>query len=181
MDAEVAKFEEMILFFADAHTLHGPNSGRDSGAISPFPADLSSGEATDVASTPELTPARSSSTSSLVLAVSPSPRVGSASFSRRLHHMLDIAAFLRNFREKKQEPGSDVGLDGLFGKEMAENAVPIVPLEQVRRDALEAWELEAAKVDRSVRILPGVRKLMDSIPAGRYAVATSGAKTYGKP
>jgi hypothetical protein len=95
--------------------------------------------------------------------------------------MLDIAAFLRNFREKKQEPGSDVGLDGLFGKEMAENAVPIVPLEQVRRDALEAWELEAAKVDRSVRILPGVRKLMDSIPAGRYAVATSGAKTYGKP
>ncbi|ETW85833.1 hypothetical protein HETIRDRAFT_16177, partial [Heterobasidion irregulare TC 32-1] len=31
---------------------------------------------------------------------------------------------------------------------------------------------------RSVRILPGIRKLLDSIPEGRYAVATSGAKTY---
>ncbi|KAH9458678.1 hypothetical protein MJO28_005764 [Puccinia striiformis f. sp. tritici] len=32
--------------------------------------------------------------------------------------------------------------------------------------------------DKSVRILPGVRKLIDSLPEGRYAVATSGAKTY---
>ncbi len=44
---------------------------------------------------------------------------------------------------------------------------------------LEAWQLEATTVDRSVRILPGVKKMIDSIPAGRYAVATSGAKTYG--
>jgi beta-phosphoglucomutase-like phosphatase (HAD superfamily) len=41
------------------------------------------------------------------------------------------------------------------------------------------WELEAAKVDRAVRILPGVKALLSSIPEGRYAVATSGAKTYG--
>jgi hypothetical protein len=34
-------------------------------------------------------------------------------------------------------------------------------------------------IDRSVRILPGVRKMIDSLPEGRYAVATSGAKTYG--
>ncbi|KAA1073059.1 hypothetical protein PGTUg99_024258 [Puccinia graminis f. sp. tritici] len=32
--------------------------------------------------------------------------------------------------------------------------------------------------DKSVRILPGVRELIDSLPEGRYAVATSGAKTY---
>jgi len=32
--------------------------------------------------------------------------------------------------------------------------------------------------DKSVKILPGVRKLIDSLPEGRYAVATSGAKTY---
>lgn len=32
--------------------------------------------------------------------------------------------------------------------------------------------------DKSVRILPGVRALIDSLPDGRYAVATSGAKTY---
>jgi beta-phosphoglucomutase-like phosphatase (HAD superfamily) len=33
-------------------------------------------------------------------------------------------------------------------------------------------------VDMSVRILPGVRALIDSLPEGKYAVATSGAKTY---
>ncbi|KAK9894196.1 hydrolase-domain-containing protein [Cystobasidium minutum MCA 4210] len=32
--------------------------------------------------------------------------------------------------------------------------------------------------DRSVKILPGVRRMIDSIPEGRYAVATSGATTY---
>jgi hypothetical protein len=41
------------------------------------------------------------------------------------------------------------------------------------------WELEATEVDRSVRVLPGVKALLASIPEGRYAVATSGAKTYG--
>ncbi len=41
------------------------------------------------------------------------------------------------------------------------------------------WELEAAKVDRAVRILPGVKALLASIPEGRCAVATSGAKMYG--
>jgi HAD superfamily hydrolase (TIGR01509 family) len=33
-------------------------------------------------------------------------------------------------------------------------------------------------IDMSVRILPGVRKLIHSLPKGTYAVATSGAKTY---
>ncbi|KAK8843415.1 hypothetical protein IAR55_007072 [Kwoniella newhampshirensis] len=33
-------------------------------------------------------------------------------------------------------------------------------------------------VDMSVRILPGVRDLINSLPEGKYAVATSGAKTY---
>ena len=41
------------------------------------------------------------------------------------------------------------------------------------------WELEAAEVDRAVRVLPGVKALLASIPKGRYTVATSGAKTYG--
>jgi hypothetical protein len=41
------------------------------------------------------------------------------------------------------------------------------------------WELEAAAVDRAVRVLPGVKVLLASISEGRYAVATSGAKTYG--
>ncbi|OCF54424.1 phosphatase [Kwoniella mangroviensis CBS 10435] len=33
-------------------------------------------------------------------------------------------------------------------------------------------------IDMSVRILPGVRKMINSLPEGKYAVATSGAKTY---
>ncbi len=47
----------------------------------------------------------------------------------------------------------------------------------------DAWQIESCAVDRAVdravRVLPGVKKLMDSLPEGRYAVATSGAKTYG--
>ncbi len=43
----------------------------------------------------------------------------------------------------------------------------------------DAWQIEACAVERAVRILPGVKKLMDSLPEGRYGVATSGAKTYG--
>ena len=43
-----------------------------------------------------------------------------------------------------------------------------------RDESEEAEEL----IDMSVRILPGVRNLIDSLPADKYAVATSGAKTY---
>lgn len=33
-------------------------------------------------------------------------------------------------------------------------------------------------IDMSVRILPGVRSLINSLPQDKYAIATSGAKTY---
>ena len=46
-------------------------------------------------------------------------------------------------------------------------------------DIEAAWEIESDGVDRSIRILPGVKNMIESIPVGRYAVATSGAKTYG--
>ena len=54
-------------------------------------------------------------------------------------------------------------------------------LSLARGDGSNEWELEVevVEVDRSVRILPGVKALLESIPEGRYAVATSGAKTYG--
>ncbi|KAG8692024.1 hypothetical protein FRC08_010045 [Ceratobasidium sp. 394] len=48
----------------------------------------------------------------------------------------------------------------------------------ITEDVRAAWNAEHQVVDRSVRILPGVRRMVDSIPKGRYAVATSGAKTY---
>jgi len=44
---------------------------------------------------------------------------------------------------------------------------------------LESLQVDTSDlVDRSVKILPGVRRIIDSIPEGRYAVATSGASTY---
>ena len=57
----------------------------------------------------------------------------------------------------------------------------LAALGNAREDRSNEWEfdLEAAEVDRAVRILPGVKALLESIPEGRYAVATSGAKTYG--
>lgn len=40
------------------------------------------------------------------------------------------------------------------------------------------FEDEEDVIDMSVRILPGVRKMINSLPKEKYAVATSGAKTY---
>ena len=48
-----------------------------------------------------------------------------------------------------------------------------------KNKGLEEWQLEAASIDRAVQILPGVRRLIDSIPAGRYAVATSATTKFG--
>lgn len=45
-------------------------------------------------------------------------------------------------------------------------------------DFSDYTEEEIGCADKSVRILPGVRRLVDSLPKDRFAVATSGAKTY---
>lgn len=55
-----------------------------------------------------------------------------------------------------------------------------ITYEELQGDVEEAWGLEEELVDRSVQILPGVRRMIESIPEGRYCVATSGAKTYGE-
>ena len=175
MEDEVARFEETILFFADAYNLHGPGSQESSICqLNPSLVEIEFTPASDE-TTPELTPAESLHSSqppsrdpSII-----SPRVRSPSFTDRLRDLLSIAARRRNTQEK------DVDSQFTAFGETEEAVVPVVPIEQVRKDVLEAWQVEAANVDRSVRILPGVRKLMDSIPNGRYAVATSGAKTYG--
>ncbi len=51
-------------------------------------------------------------------------------------------------------------------------------LELIKAELEQVKEAEETLVDKSVRILPGVRKMIDSLPEGRYAVATSGATTY---
>ena len=45
-------------------------------------------------------------------------------------------------------------------------------------DFSDYTEEEIGCADKSVKILPGVARLIGSLPAGRFAVATSGAKTY---
>lgn len=65
---------------------------------------------------------------------------------------------------------------------MEENHQELLAEQEIKlqKHQLQAWQLEAASVDRSVKILPGVKRMISSIPEGRYAVATSGAKTYGE-
>ncbi|CAD6893010.1 unnamed protein product [Tilletia controversa] len=42
----------------------------------------------------------------------------------------------------------------------------------------DAFDDEEEAFDGAIRILPGVREMIDSIPDGKYAVATSSARTY---
>jgi len=96
------------------------------------------------------------------------------SFGSRLFNILSLPAGIRVHEEEESL---------LQEQAIAEDDEFIQPMQidtdKTQEDALEAWQVEAAGVDRAVRILPGVRKMLDSIPHGRYAVATSGAKTYG--
>lgn len=83
-----------------------------------------------------------------------------------------------------EETGSTDRFDFGFGRNMfGMTPMPqpeLVSPEELQRDLDDMWEAEDDLVDRSVQILPGVRRMIDSIPEGRYCVATSGAKTYGK-
>ncbi|KDR83232.1 hypothetical protein GALMADRAFT_875573 [Galerina marginata CBS 339.88] len=162
IEREVERFEESILYFADAHNLHGHLVPRPS-SDSPFDTP----PAGSTYDTPELTPEPSTPSSGESLIVSPQGR--RPSFGSRLLNMLAVAARLR-----VEIDSSENAIDDEFG------IPPILPKAEkdVKQHLLEAWQLEAAAVDRSVRILPGVRKMIGSIPVGRYAVATSGARTY---
>ncbi|KAI6139377.1 HAD-like domain-containing protein [Pisolithus tinctorius] len=174
MDDEVRKFEESILFFADAYNLYG-NGCRtglcSEGAIS-LPTPLESGENTpDLSMTPD---------SSLPSSRSPSFVANSSrrpSFATRLTSRLAMSAL----PEVAVHESPVIEEDGVLSFETAHNYASTdlkAKSGEVLQHQLEAWQVEAAGVDRSVRILPGVKRLMGSIPEGRYAVATSGAKTY---
>ena len=167
MDSEVTKFEESILFFADAHRLHGPGSK--------FKDQSSASSQTPIIQTPIESPIDSGiTTPSLTRGPSPPLSIISSNDSNRFsfgHRLLNLLKF--------SVPGDihiqDLShLDDDFVRESNIDSVA-----KINDEGLEAWQLEAASVDRSIQILPGVKRIIDSIPAGRYAVATSGAKTYG--
>lgn len=165
MDDEVQNFEESILFFADAYNMHGPGSQLNSPANSPFlNSPLSSGYATPDLSMSPSSSAPSSRASSFV-----SPR--RPSFASKLNNMLTMSV-VPETAVYGQGPQFEDSI-------MEEDQQDIVMFEaNQKKHVLEAWQQEATSVDRSVRILPGVKRMMSSIPEGRYAVATSGAKTY---
>ncbi|KAL1950637.1 hypothetical protein VTO73DRAFT_5761 [Trametes versicolor] len=162
MDNEVQAFEESILFFADAYNKHGPgsvqNSPMNSGATTPALSPSSSNPASRASS-------RASSFVGTIAQLAPFRR---PSFLHRVSSLLSMSPTIRENEEVLENPISE---------ETEEEAEDWKMMLQ-KKHQLEAWQLEATAVDRSVRILPGVKRVMDSIPKGRYAVATSGAKTY---
>lgn len=171
MDNEVTAFEESILFFADAYNKHGPGSRQ----LSP----VSSGSTTP-SLTPSLTPSSSapssrntSRASSFVGGLSNLAAFRRPSFLHRVSTLLSITSLPHN-RDTAQ-------IENAISEEVDEAQIeaPPAPPTKEEKHQLAAWQIEAAAVDRSVRILPGVKNMMSSIPEGRYAVATSGAKTYG--
>ncbi|KAK0504352.1 HAD-like domain-containing protein [Armillaria luteobubalina] len=169
MDDEVTKFEESILFYADAYNIHGPGSRSNSFSNSPMDSPLRS-PASSGFGTPDLTPASSAPSSRASSIISSQSR--RPSFTSRLQNLLRMSAVPET--HVYQPTFEDTVMEANHSDIVDEEALN----KKTRRDELEAWQIEAASVDRSVRILPGVKRLMNSIPAGRYAVATSGAKTY---
>jgi phosphoglycolate phosphatase-like HAD superfamily hydrolase len=168
MDNEVTKFEESILFFADAHRLHGPGSK--------FMDQSSARPQTPIFQTPIVSPNGSGiTTPSLTRGPSPPLSIISSndskrfSFGHRLLNLLNFSVF------------GDIHIQeiGHFDNDDFVRESNIDSVVKNNDEGLEAWQLEAASVDRAIQILPGVKRIIDSIPAGRYAVATSGAKTYG--
>lgn len=159
MDSEVTKFEESILFFADAHRLHGPGSKFRDQSCASLQTPIES-----LITTPPLTRGPSPP-----LSIKSSNDPKRLSFGHRLLNLLNFSSSEDIHIQKFNHFDNDF---------VQESYVDNVA--KINDEGLEAWELEAASVDRAIQILPGVKRIIDSIPAGRYAVATSGAKTYGK-
>lgn len=166
MDNEVQAFEETILYFADAYHKHGPGSQVNT--------PLSSAANTP-AMTPALTPSSSAPSSrassrapSFVAGLNHLANIRRPSFLGRLSGMLSMSA-VREDRAEFDDPVMEENHEEMLEQEA-----------KLTKDQLHAWQIEACAVDRSVRILPGVKRMISSIPEGHYAVATSGAKTYGE-
>ncbi|TFL04852.1 HAD-like protein [Pterulicium gracile] len=165
MDDEVQNFEESILYYADAYNVHGPGSRTNSTAITPIDSPCHSGY-----TTPALSSGDASEPSSRRESFANPNGPRRPSFLTRLFSRINMTSSApRVAGEYEDTIDEEEDTDPKSGKDATDD---------VTRHVFEAWQLEAAEVDRSVRILPGVKKMISSLPEGRYAVATSGAKTY---
>ncbi|KZV73215.1 HAD-like protein [Peniophora sp. CONT] len=177
MDNEVQGFEETILYFADAYNKHGPGSQTGS----PWPSATPATPATPYDSgfaTPDMGSAPGSRHGSI------STGGRRPSFGTRLGNMLAMSSveprrYDNAIVEDADEEDAQGGKGGLSGAKTGGEIDPAYRVHHPEtRHERKAWQIEAAAVDRSVKILPGVKKMIESLPKGRYAVATSGAKTY---
>ncbi|KAF8311599.1 HAD-like protein [Clavulina sp. PMI_390] len=99
-------------------------------------------------------------------------------FSASSSRAASMASSRRPSFASEMSSGSGNGLGrSMFGMTPMQ-PVETVTREEYERDLEEMWDAEEDLIDRSVQILPGVRRMIDSLPEGRYCVATSGAKTY---
>ncbi|KAH8106672.1 HAD-like protein [Phellopilus nigrolimitatus] len=165
MDAAVEAFEQSILDFADSFKKREArrlSSGESSAAGFSARAGSDSGESTPVLSPTSAFSSRSGSLSTPSSSDDPSTGARRPSFATRLSDILASA-----ISEDSVLPVFDESTDDKHVDE-----------KQADADIDAAWETEADAVDRSIRILPGVKDMIECIPDGRYAVATSGAKTY---
>lgn len=164
MEGEVQAFEETILYFADAYNLHGPGSQPQSPITYNNSCAIESGATTPALSAGSSAP--SSRASSFAASNSRRP-----SFGQRLSNILSMTAVPESDNATFEDPVMEEQHEEIVNQESTKD--------KLQRHELAAWQLEATEVDRAVQILPGVKRMMDSIPKGKYAVATSGAKTYG--
>jgi len=160
MNDEVQAFEETILAFADEHA--NQKKRRASSSASSFISSNGLG-----LSPQTLSPATSAASSRRPSAAS-SRRPSSSDkfdfgFNRSLFGMTPMSRGLPMTTTASEEVAVE---DDEFAYQELED------------DMEAAWDLEEDVIDRSVQILPGVRSMINSLPEGRYAVATSGAKTY---
>jgi hypothetical protein len=167
IDAEVDAFEKTILYYADAYGTHGLGSQSQTSSESTLSAS-SSGCITPALSIGSSVPSNRSSLVDVFSSVGHRP-----SFRTCLSDMLTQTIL--------SAPGIEVVDDVIMEEVQPDKCLTeaYAPKQQLKQDVVAAWQVEAASIDRSVRILPGVKKMLSCIPKGRYAVATSGAKTYG--
>jgi len=196
MDVEVQNFEESILYYADAYNTHGPGSRRNSASSSRRPSVHASRRPSVTAATalvdsgeitPELVMSPGSNGSSRAPSFSAIPNRGSLSSGHRPSFGAKLGSALKMSVVPEMSPAIQVADEDPF-EDDDEEEIDEAQLEReweewaqekLRKHEWQAWQVEAAAVDRSVQILPGVKRMIDSLPKGRYAVATSGAKTYG--
>ena len=145
IEAEVAMFEQTILDFADAYSKDRLGGAIDTCERSRSQSSLSSSSSSSGSSTPSLFDGYQSSCSSRSSLDVPSAIA--ARFPPRTKVVKSMSQCLV----------SDESLDW---SEYYSGVKQYVTVEVPIEDTIDAWKLEARLVDRSIRILPGVKRMM---------------------